>query len=696
MFYFKSLVLTGTIPHRNTRLDFTPGVHVVRGPNFCGKSVMFQLLTRIVTGEMPYAAAKKKKENQGRARLSFDRNDIPEEVTLDLSTNKIHIVEDGRALSYKQPAALAKLESILPFTLPSFQNHTYISNDTFPFLLRGSPAQRKMLFEHLFDIDTDAQYKLFYKMNDNMEKLQTKREALQALDRNPVYESEILHVQRRLLVLEKELEDLQKVYDVWAKYAELEKAADAYQDDFATKSTTYLADRLKVLNPKSLQSELEEAREYEINRKRAESVKHIHMRMDALAKYSKPKLVNGITDTDLTRLLNLLREEYLPLPSDEPLLVNTDSSESQLQLLLRRHKALSHAEICPLCETTITKKRASELLKDLDSEIDRITRYINKSSEKNDSYEYYKDVLHTARALGLKWDDIVEISDEVEYYRKYLEYRKCKDDEAVTLAFGPVKNLKKTRNVTTIESDLRNCLADYEAINTELALREFTRKNKVVPCAKRDLDNLQERVTVMRDKLSEMKVSRRNYKELRTEIRDLSRRLESRPIVASLKQLYGPKGLRAIRVRESVASYIENLNAVAPSVLPGYIFSAEVSDTGIEINCDRKAGFSDIRRFSGAEGKLLPLLSLMALHPILPANRQTNVLILDEVEAGMDSYTIERFVDLLPDLQKIYESLWVVTPQSRVKFPIILEGDVEVIEYEVSMNTGGESELKRL
>ena len=200
----------------------------------------------------------------------------------------------------------------------------------------------------------------------------------------------------------------------------------------------------------------------------------------------------------------------------------------------------------------------------------------------------------------------------------------------------------------------------------------------------------------MRDKLSEMKVSRRNYKELRTEIRDLSRRLESRPIVASLKQLYGPKGLRAIRVRESVASYIENLNAVAPSVLPGYIFSAEVSDTGIEINCDRKAGFSDIRRFSGAEGKLLPLLSLMALHPILPANRQTNVLILDEVEAGMDSYTIERFVDLLPDLQKIYESLWVVTPQSRVKFPIILEGDVEVIEYEVSMNTGGESELKRL
>ena len=86
----------------------------------------------------------------------------------------------------------------------------------------------------------------------------------------------------------------------------------------------------------------------------------------------------------------------------------------------------------------------------------------------------------------------------------------------------------------------------------------------------------------------------------------------------------------------------------------------------------------------------------MALHPILPANRQTNVLILDEVEAGMDSYTIERFVDLLPDLQKIYESLWVVTPQSRVKFPIILEGNVEVIEYEVSMNTSGESELKRL
>ena len=64
MFYFKSLVLTGTIPHRNTRLDFTPGVHVVRGPNFCGKSVMFQLLTRIVTGEMPYAAAKRKKKTK--------------------------------------------------------------------------------------------------------------------------------------------------------------------------------------------------------------------------------------------------------------------------------------------------------------------------------------------------------------------------------------------------------------------------------------------------------------------------------------------------------------------------------------------------------------------------------------------------------------------------------------------------------
>jgi DNA repair exonuclease SbcCD ATPase subunit len=123
MLQFKSLRLTGTVPHVDTTISFDEGVNVLRGPNFSGKSVIFHLLASVITGEMPYAATKKERDNTGRLSLACEKNGIYYEIAQDLSSGRLTIVENGKLLTYdRMSSAQAKVAEIFPFTLPAFQN----------------------------------------------------------------------------------------------------------------------------------------------------------------------------------------------------------------------------------------------------------------------------------------------------------------------------------------------------------------------------------------------------------------------------------------------------------------------------------------------------------------------------------------------------------------------------------------------
>lgn len=698
MYVLNSLRLKNTLPHRDSRIDFTDGIHVIRARNGQGKSTPFQLMTRLISGEMPYAASKKQKENRGAAHLSFSRGEVYYEVSLDFATNKYAIIENGRALEFKQPAALAKMDQILPFSLPLLQNMVYISSDSFPFLLRGTPQQRKLLFEHLFDIDTDAQYKMFQHMSRDMQKLQAQREALSAIQCERVNPKLLLNQRKRIAKLETRLRVMQKQAKTTAAYAKAQRAWRQFEPDYphlSKQSDAQLESRLAALDPEQLQQELESAKVYatyeqdkrehaEMSRKVADLTCKL-----ALDKTKLPKLTDGhgqLADLIDAHAAHLKQHAAAPKGDIDDLHERAQAAEDEREKVLRKLKALAHAKECPLCQSKLSGASAKHVLKDLQAEAKRLQTESLRLQDLAELVGKTSKLLRFLSSHGVAWAAARQLVGHTDALRLRQDLLDAQD--ALAEIKPPPAPKAKPRAAAAIQQDLHHCLDERDAINALLDLRETPRQ--LNEASEADVDNLRERISVLREQLSEDTVKSRKYNEVQRDIIRLKRKLYGKPVVEALKHLYGPKGLRLSRVRTALDAYIVNLNKLAPLVFKDYIFSAEMSDTGIDIICKRPAGVSDVRRFSSAEGMLLPVLSLMALYPVLPASRRTNLLILDEGEAHMDTTNRKKYVALLPELQKMFPSLWCITPLTKAEFPITGPG---VREYTVEMDSQGVSSL---
>jgi dsDNA-binding SOS-regulon protein len=701
MFKFIRLSLRETTPHQDSKIDFIDGINCVRAANFQGKSTPFQLMSRLISGEMPYAASKKQKENKGVVQLSFQKGDIYYEVALNLSTNKYSIIENGRALEFKQPAALAKMDQILPFTLPALQNNMILSNDTFPYLLRGTPQQRKMLFEHLFDIDTDAQYKMFRAMSSDMGKLQAQREALAAIKHERVNPKAIDRQKKRITDLEKRLRRMEKIVSVNAEYNRAKRAWGEYSVDYpeiGKQKEPQLQARLKALDPEKLQQELEDAKVY-IEYKQ---VKNYHDKMtktaNALAALLKKHKVNlPKIDVDWAELSIFIQinADYLnkhaqpPKGDSESLRDRMDELSAAQDKAERKIKALAHAKECPLCKTKLAGAAAKSVLKALQDEAADLQKQYADADANLKVMGKIGKMLRFLANHDISWNMARKLVPHVEAMRLHQRWLDAvAERDAIKL---PVAPKTTPRDIAAIQQDLHHCMDERDAIRARLKLLDTPRM--LESDTEEDVNNLRERISTLREQLSEDTVKLRKFLELQRDIARLSRKLYARPVVDSLKHLYGPKGLRLSRVRNALDAYIANLNKLAPMVFKGYTFSAEMSDIGIDLICKRPSGTSDVRRFSSSEGKLLPILSLLALHPLLPMHHRSNFLCLDEVEASLDDASRKKFTLLLPELQKHWPSLWILTPLNKQIFPVT---GANVHNYSVQMDEDGVSTITRV
>ena len=98
---------------------------------------------------------------------------------------------------------------------------------------------------------------------------------------------------------------------------------------------------------------------------------------------------------------------------------------------------------------------------------------------------------------------------------------------------------------------------------------------------------------------------------------------------------------------------------------------------------------SDIRFLSGAESRSFSLLFMIACLPLIPRNRRSNLIVLDEFEAGLDKPTRELLVDkFLPALNKIVPHIIFITPNdicadksvNRTTLTVVKSKDTTYIE----------------
>jgi len=690
MLQFKSLRLTGTVPHVDTTISFDEGVNVLRGPNFSGKSVIFHLLASVITGEMPYAATKKERDNTGRLSLACEKNGIYYEIAQDLSSGRLTIVENGKLLTYdRMSSAQAKVAEIFPFTLPAFQNFSYLSDNTYPYLLRGTAMQRKKIFEHMFDIDTSRQYKKVKLYEQRMQADSQKLESLRALSRNAVFQKDVERAEARVQELEAEYKALQPSIKAAEKYNEVVNNWKSYEREYPAlldMSVKELRATLASLTPQALREELDAARAYADYLAMCDEADSLDTPAPI---FPNSKLLPKHMSLEAAWALYEALPDKLTLkviPKDQPAPVHLENVRKDILLLREKLAQADHMEDCPTCGGKMSAVKVREIRAVYEKDLAACKAKLESGQAQNDIYAQFADAISNMSKLGIAWPATRRLCADKKALGDYLTYLARKEDlQVLDKRIAEMSDaMKPQRPVKDIEADLDNCIHDRDAIQARLNFLETPKPVNIVDM--QDAENLRARLSVLREELAQMKVHARNYKEVITEIFKLKVNTQYAPVVSAVKALYGPKGLRLARVQDAVMQFTENLNDIVPAFLPRYSFTAVVTDTGFDILCKRPTGTGDIRRFSGAEGKLFPLMSLLALHPILPDANRSNILILDEVEAGMKADTREIFISMLPDLQKAYPSLWLVTPHDRSAFPIKLADGVN--EYEVVMTNG--------
>ena len=150
------------------------------------------------------------------------------------------------------------------------------------------------------------------------------------------------------------------------------------------------------------------------------------------------------------------------------------------------------------------------------------------------------------------------------------------------------------------------------------------------------------------NELKDIAVNIKRYKQdfetlsdLEVKVRRVTRKLKDVDLLEALVDAYGQKGLKLL-VMQNISKKIEqNLNKYAHLLFPeAFTFNIVVDSNVFDIFATRSdKRVSDIRFLSGAESRAFSLLWAISILPLIPASRRSNMIILDEFEAGLDEVT---------------------------------------------------------
>lgn len=142
-------------------------------------------------------------------------------------------------------------------------------------------------------------------------------------------------------------------------------------------------------------------------------------------------------------------------------------------------------------------------------------------------------------------------------------------------------------------------------------------------------------------------------------------------VYEALREAFGAKGLRRLRVAQIAAHYEQNLNEYASTLFGEPIkFKIVLGNAKFDILAARNnKAATDVRTLSGSEKRKFILLSALALLPLVPPSARCNLLVLDEMESNMDAPSQHMLVNnFIPMLNSLIPNVVVITPKSEKDF----------------------------
>lgn len=398
--------------------------------------------------------------------------------------------------------------------------------------------------------------------------------------------------------------------------------------------------------------------------------------------------------------------DLLPLKQLAKLAAGLRHEQSTIKLALT---ALDHekgGQCCPTCRTRLSPDKQNKLLKRYKARLKAIKAEMLNLSACEEHYELESQITVKKRPK------IEPVIKEIKTIRKVLKAR-----ETLRLAESKLEELKKNKPtevakpddvvddlgvvVTNVSKKIKELREDLSVLKTDRALTESLAK---LPKPSKELGKSKDSsLKVLQATLKETLIElERSYTEslrvetirseaiqlkrhLKAQLKDLKKQSSLAKRLQLLKEAFGPKGMRLVKIKQAIETFVDQLNAQTSLVWgEPFKFIAEISDDGFNLIAERNGISGDLTTLSGSEDKCWRSLCAMVLIRMLPDAHRADYVILDEVESNLDAESRYLYArDFIPELQTIVPKVIVVSPLNDREFGVISDR-----EYQVTKKNG--------
>jgi DNA repair exonuclease SbcCD ATPase subunit len=353
--------------------------------------------------------------------------------------------------------------------------------------------------------------------------------------------------------------------------------------------------------------------------------------------------------------------------------------------------------VCPTCNHALSAKARAKLLDDNERNIEESRQRI-KQWQKVSLYLEKKEAYNS-----IKYDKDVDIAKHEEAYAKFTErftlakknYQAAEELEAINKELKKLPhvelNEKKVTKPEAFEDNLKGLRSRIQSAESTLSQLRKLKSLEVVYPSYDDAKQRYEQLQAYIDKyqpilekaqtaLHRMTVEVTRAESLADELKVLSGKIDKHrdasadfKVYEALRLAYGAKGLRKMRIAAIAAAFEQNLNFYAPRIFNAPIsFRINITTSQFDILATRNGKpESDVRSLSGMERRAFHLLVLLSLLPFIPAHARCNLVVLDEIESGLDKPSRTKLVnEFIPLLNTLVPNVVLITPNTEKFFPV--------------------------
>lgn len=500
--------------------------------------------------------------------------------------------------------------------------------------------------------------------------------------------SKVITLQNKLEALTESLPKKKNLKTYIKKELELIRCYESYETARAeyeklTESTTKNLNRLEKSLGKNISKDLAEVREaYGIAFDESERLEKQIRSNDKLVKERK----------ELDSEIASLQKQIKKLKVDTKNLIDEDDValyKNTIQMY-KRLKDHDHGDGCPTCGGDVdikalakmaTKATAKLKLYELQKEHIDLSKELKQAKSQLKSCRKAVDSSDLAAEL-LGVEKIVDKLEQIGIdLKSYSTEKKIADNLS-----KPKKQQKP--DGTYSQSDLETFLesmqelkvveAKLETFDLELSFDEKALKKQLknmekhIESSSDALEKIQETLSTYKMNKGEIKLLAKQSKKLHKKLSAVEDIVKERRLFEYLYKKYNSNDLK-LQAASTIMGILEvSLNTYSSLVfLEKTEFRIRPSKQGV-VALYRTANtekWADIRSLSGAETNCFRLLFAVALLPLIPKQRRTNFIILDEPDAACSVVARQRLIkDFLPKLRSIVPHVFWITPKESDSF----------------------------